>query len=131
MPQAAKKTLSLWAPVVFYMALIYVLSSYSFSFSMFRTAQKNHADWLIHSVEYGVLGYLLSRALGSEGKYHGAKLWLWVLFLGVSYGIADEWHQRFVPMRDASLYDVIADSIGVALGTWAWVRQQRKQYAGN
>ena len=35
------------------------------------------------------------------------------------YGLSDEFHQSFVPMRDASIYDVFADIIGGMLGIFA------------
>lgn len=34
------------------------------------------------------------------------------------YGIADEWHQSFVPGRFASLTDVLLDIAGTVLGLW-------------
>ena len=38
------------------------------------------------------------------------------LLMGVGYGALDEWHQGFVPGRDASVGDWVADSAGVILG---------------
>ena len=38
------------------------------------------------------------------------------LLMGVGYGALDEWHQSFVPGRDASVGDWVADSAGVILG---------------
>jgi len=32
------------------------------------------------------------------------------------YALTDEWHQSFVPERDASLWDAVVDAIGIATG---------------
>lgn len=40
----------------------------------------------------------------------------------VAYGLTDEWHQSFVPGRDASSFDIAVDAIG-ALGGLIVVRQ--------
>jgi len=34
----------------------------------------------------------------------------------ITVGVADEWHQAFVPGRDSSAADVVADCIGIAIG---------------
>ena len=35
------------------------------------------------------------------------------LLAGVFYAISDEWHQSFVPNRESSVHDVMADGVGV------------------
>ena len=42
----------------------------------------------------------------------------------ILYGISDEFHQSFVPGRDASLFDVGVDMVGavVAVTIWMYVR---------
>jgi VanZ family protein len=39
----------------------------------------------------------------------------------VLYGLSDEVHQSFIPGRDASVGDVVADALGALLGAAAWV----------
>lgn len=39
-------------------------------------------------------------------------------FLSSGYGVLDEWHQSFVPDRDASLSDLLRDVVGVLLALW-------------
>jgi VanZ family protein len=44
------------------------------------------------------------------------------ILFGVMYAVTDEIHQMFVPGRTADAADLVADTIGVALGTmgcWA------------
>ena len=116
-----------WAAVAFYMAVIYALSSMSFDFRLFHTAQKIHLDWIVHVVEYSVFGFLLARAFGhSVPSKTGRRLLLAALIVGVLYAVSDEWHQRSVPNRDASVYDAIADTVGLALGAVVRLRMKGK-----
>jgi VanZ family protein len=65
----------------------------------------------------------------------GAPAWQWskaalVLALVALYAASDEFHQSFVPSREASVRDVLLDSLGGALGlvgVWAvsWWRKER------
>jgi VanZ family protein len=73
-------------------------------------------DKLLHCVGYAGLGVLALRAFhgGFTGPrrapaiYAGLAVILW--------GISDEFHQSFVPGRDASVLDVCADAVGFAFG---------------
>jgi VanZ family protein len=122
---------ALWAPVLFYAALIYFLSSVSFHFPWFQNAQKSHADKLVHVVEYSVFGILLCRALGAQSffKSSAGLLFMAVVLAGALYGASDEFHQSFVPNRDSSPVDVMADTVGSALGCWAWLRKVKRENA--
>jgi VanZ family protein len=51
------------------------------------------------------------RPLQGRGSY-----WLPAVFT-ILFGISDEFHQMFVPSRDASVLDILADSVGAAAGT--------------
>jgi VanZ family protein len=75
-------------------------------------------DFYLHIFEYSVLGYLLSIAFASTGLRRGTGLYA-VLFT-LLYGASDELHQVFVPLRDPSLGDIIADSLGGALGMFVY-----------
>jgi VanZ family protein len=43
------------------------------------------------------------------------------VFIAAAYGLSDEIHQQFVPSRVASIYDLLADTIGAFLGVLAYV----------
>ncbi|MEN8148227.1 MAG: VanZ family protein [Planctomycetota bacterium] len=78
-------------------------------------------DFLLHMVEYGGLGFLLSRWLRLwTGRTDLRTLVLIPAVLGTLYGITDEIHQGFVPERDGSPMDVAADALGAALGAAAY-----------
>jgi VanZ family protein len=74
-------------------------------------------DWLTHGAAYLVLGFLVARALagGTGGALSGRAASIAVLATTV-YGASDEWHQSFVPGRDASAADVLKDLAGSGLG---------------
>lgn len=112
---------SYWLPPFIYAALIFYLSSLpgtTYIPSFFA------ADKAFHLVEYGILGYLLARALG---HYHLKKkvLLISVVFICFAYGVSDELHQFFVPHRCASFMDVVADGIGSSIGIGIYIRQKR------
>lgn len=128
---AGQGPVALWAPVILYGALIYFLSSNSFRFQWFEKTQKIHGDWLVHVVEYGVFGALVCRALSGQGLFcrSARRLFFVVVLIGVLYGASDEIHQRYVPHRDSSLQDVLADTVGTAFGAWIWLKKTRKNHA--
>lgn len=85
-----------------------------------------------HLVEYFVLAFLLCKVLeawrpGLSAPVLVAAAWT----LAVAYGISDEFHQSFVPRRDASIFDVMVDAIGALGGVSAWllVLRTRRQPA--
>jgi len=72
------------------------------------------ADKLYHFIEFFIFGLLLARAflsIASQGKEHKAVLV--AAALGIFWGAVDEIHQAFVPGRDASFLDALADGVGV------------------
>jgi len=102
-------------PLLIYMGFMWYLSSkppISSSFFKFPFADK-----LAHFAEYLLFGYLLARALSpgraSEGK---VLIGVTVAFLALVWGFIDELHQSFIPMRDVSSLDIVADCIGAAAG---------------
>ncbi|MBI3317629.1 MAG: VanZ family protein [Candidatus Omnitrophica bacterium] len=111
----ARQALLLWGPVAAYAAFIFWLSS-----APRKIPGIEIFPWLdkpVHAVEYGPLGWFLSRAFRrslptpSWGAIQGFA------FLGaIAVGSADEFLQRFVDERISSLWDLAADSAGSALG---------------
>ena len=121
----------LWAPVLFYLVFIFFASSFSFHFPWSPRAQKSHADWAAHVVEYGVFGFLLGRALWHHSLFwrSAGRVFLAVCLIGVLYGATDEFHQRFVPQRDASVQDLAFDAVGAAFGALIWIYKRNRSYA--
>ena len=72
-------------------------------------------DKVAHVGLYAILAATLVRAVRAEGG--GGRRWA-PLTLGFLFAASDEWHQTFVPGRDASLGDLVADTLGLLLGYW-------------
>jgi VanZ family protein len=114
------RRLSLWLPVIAWMALLFFLSSQS----RLPTLPGPITDKWEHFVAYAVLGALTLRAL-AHAEWRRVTLAAVAVAIAMSsaYGISDEVHQRFVPGRDYEVLDMIADAIGSAVATsllWAW-----------
>jgi len=82
-------------------------------------------DKLMHLVAYGILGFLLMGSRQWTAPSFPTASWLGVCAVCGLYGVVDEFHQSFVPGRDADVFDVCADVSGALLGTWLLVMLQR------
>ncbi len=71
---------------------------------------------LLHVIEYALLTVTLvwGRSSGLRRRIKTRQL-LWLWFLGTLFAVSDEIHQSFVPSRDASAGDVLADVAGMTL----------------
>ncbi|MBI4352838.1 MAG: VanZ family protein [Candidatus Omnitrophica bacterium] len=117
-----------WFSLAGYSFLIFFLSSSSHPVPFFEVIQEYHSDWILHGVEYALFGFLCARALNVFFRYRWIPALVFFVFCaGVLYGAFDEWHQSFVPGRDPSLYDGLADAAGVLAGAWFWLRRNRKR----
>lgn len=105
----------LWAPVLVWAALIYVLSgipSLNTGWGIWDLMLRKAA----HVVEFGVLCLLIVRALYNSGLGLGYNTAiLCAAAVSFLYAVSDELHQAFVPGRGASTLDVVVDAIGIAL----------------
>jgi VanZ family protein len=81
-----------------------------------------------HVFEYAVFGALAFVVLRLYFAARPAVLLAVAAWLAsVAYGISDEFHQSFVPNRDATWVDVVFDATGAAIGIavawyalWRW-----------
>ena len=69
-----------------------------------------------HLTEYGLLALLLWRALRKPVR-RDPRPWSWNLarltvLLAAIYAATDEFHQSFVPTREARVHDVAIDTVG-------------------
>lgn len=125
-----------WFSLALYMAAIVWFSS--MSKPPVPALQWPHMDKVYHVVEYGVLGALAFPAfewtLRKRGVRTGVIVAITVLFC-IVFGVTDELHQRFVRMRQPSVYDLAADLVGSVVGiglayskrmlNWRWVGEKK------
>jgi len=101
-----------WLTTLAYMGLLFYLSSRS-SFHLPKLPE--NSDKVIHICLYGPLAYLLFLSLRESGFRR--NIFITAVVIAAVYGISDEFHQYFVPGRDASAWDVLADLTGAFLGS--------------
>jgi VanZ family protein len=137
--------LKYWLPVLIWMALIFSASADSHSYEhssrliapllhwLFPQMPQTRVDAIVHFArksahltEYAVLALLLWRAMRKPVK-NDPRPWLWrevrvAMLLVILYAASDEFHQSFVPNRDAAVLDVMIDTVGGVAGLLAlWV----------
>jgi VanZ family protein len=110
------RQLWLWGPVIAYMAAIFSVSSVSDTPSL----PGGPSDKLLHVIVYAGLAVLAVRALagGLNKRVSVRTAWL-ALAVTVGYGVTDELHQYFVPLRTMDALDIAADAVGGAAAVFA------------
>lgn len=103
-----------WLPAAAWIALIWTLSSRSIAVPT-GTGLGLGVFWnLAHPFEFGVLAIFMALLLPRQNGWPRldtrAALGLVITLIGMA--IADELHQSTVPERNASLLDVLSDSVG-------------------
>jgi VanZ family protein len=144
--------LKYWLPVIVWMCLIFTASTDQASSQrssriigpilrwLFPHLADDTVDLIVylvrkcaHLTEYAVLAWLFWRALRKPMR-NDPRSWKWMeAFIALScvalYAASDEIHQAFVPSRQGSLWDVLLDSVGAALGLlaiWAVGRWRKR-----
>jgi VanZ family protein len=79
------------------------------------------ADKLAHMIAYAglassVIWFFAERAV----ENHRRTVVITVLFC-ILYGISDEFHQSFIPLRSVSVWDLVADAMGAVLFCTVWL----------
>jgi VanZ family protein len=101
-----------WFLTIGYMCVIFYLSSRALLLPELPT----NLDKLIHMAIYVPLAFLSYLSLNRSGL--SRYLVISAFLIAGIYGITDEIHQSFVPGRDASMGDAVADFMGALLGSY-------------
>ena len=118
MPTHLKRFALYWLPIILYCLLIYIQSAHP---SPEQIPSFPFVDKGLHFAAYGVLGILFYRAYRTLRIKTNMHLLMVLSAVSASlYGISDEIHQSFVPFREASVGDVIADTIGAFSGVYLY-----------
>jgi VanZ family protein len=141
------KRYTYWIPAIFVAALISTFSTHYFSSEETSRILTPFLHWifpavsahtlsrmhtairkLAHVTEFGVFSIAVFH--GVRGERYGWR-WQWALItliIAVSYSGLDEWHQSFVPMREARFRDVLIDSAGALMAqlfVWGYAKFHR------
>lgn len=105
--------LGTWAPVLAQMAAIFAASS----LTDVPGLPGGLSSYTGHFVGYALLGALALRGFARArwGGVANAPA-AWAVVVSSAYGITDEFHQSFVPGRQASVEDWVADTLGALTG---------------
>ena len=112
--------ISLWLPVVAWMAAIY----YGAGMSQVPGPAAAVSDTILHMTGYAGLALLTLRAL-ARGRWPGvtAGALAAAFVIAVVHGLTVEWEQMYIPTRMAEWRDVGNDVLGALIGlgpAWAW-----------
>ena len=111
-----------WMPVALYAGVIFFLSNQSHPEEHLPSfLLKDVSDKVLHAVEYAVLAALCYRAFRwGLNEQVAARALLSAIVTASLYGVTDEVHQLFVPFRESSWLDWLADTIGAVIGALSW-----------
>ncbi|MDE3218292.1 MAG: VanZ family protein [Nitrospirota bacterium] len=111
-----------WVPVALYAGGIFFMSAQSHPEDQLPSFLfKEVSDKVLHAVEYGILSLLCYRAFRRAAGPAVARQAVVLAILTASvYGLTDEVHQAFVPLREATWQDWLADTIGAVIGAMSW-----------
>ena len=115
-----------WIPVIAYAGLIFFLSDQSYPEKYVPIFTFPGGDKLDHALEYSVLGVLCYRAFRyAAGEWASRYALLLAIVAAFGYGVSDEFHQYFVPLREADVWDILADTVGASIGASGWHHRWR------
>ena len=103
-----------WAP-----ALLWAASIFFFSHQSQPPLATLSADYVLHFLAYLTFGLTLTWGItaGFREEFTIRRVVI-VLVLAFLYSASDEFHQAFIPGRDASFRDFLADVVGASACAW-------------
>jgi VanZ family protein len=109
-----------WLPVILVCMLIFFLSSQTKLPDV--PVHIPFLDKFEHTTIYAILGFLAHRAMvnDKDRKSWFKKPALYAVIFCFLFGISDEFHQYFVPNRECSAFDAMADLLGGFIGQWIY-----------
>ncbi|CAN5723848.1 hypothetical protein BH23CHL2_BH23CHL2_19130 [soil metagenome] len=113
-----------WIPALIWMGWIFWLSSQQalppppgLSYTVVAIAG--------YFVLYAILTALLLIAVGSLRRLDRRTAMI-VAMAAFGYALSDEYHQSFVPRREASAFDLLVDASGIAFTVTVWLYGWRR-----
>jgi VanZ family protein len=110
-----------WLPLAVYALFIFSLSHRTFS-----GAELSFKADYFHLVEFFTLALFLSCFWQTLLRNAGPlRLFFCVVVSGLLYGLADEFHQAYIPGRDSNPVDILWDVAGLSAGCGAYLLGRR------
>ena len=101
-----------WAVTLAYAGVIFYLSSRTWP----NAPSFPYADKIAHIILYTGFGGLVLWSLRKTRFRGNSYIYAVAIILSTSYGLSDEVHQLFIPGREFSIFDLMADAVGSAIG---------------
>lgn len=80
------------------------------------------ADKLAHMLAYGILALSVFWYQGERVLTRPLRTAVLTVLFCVLYGVSDEYHQFFIPLRSASGFDILADTAGAVCVSIVWLK---------
>ena len=113
-----KHFLFYWLPLIVYCLAIYIQSDLP---SIEHIPSFEFSDKVLHFFAYAAMGILFYRAYQTLRIKGAPRMLILISIVSASlYGVSDEIHQYFVPFRDASIWDVVANTLGAICGVYLY-----------
>lgn len=109
---AAKKHILNWVLFITFSAVVLILSVTSID----APVQINHIDLVAHCIFYLIYAILFCRVLKLGNRDNKTAFSIVAISVSALYGGLMELFQAYTPMRDPSLSDIIANTVGACLG---------------
>lgn len=113
-----------WSAVAAYAGVIFFLSAQSYPEEYLPySLLEELGDKVLHGIEFGILAVLCYRAFRyAAGPWASRQALILAVVTAIAYGLTDEIHQAFVPLREADAMDLMADGLGAVLAGYVWSR---------
>jgi len=109
-------------PSLAWLGMIWTLSS--LPSSSIPSFQVVGFDKLAHIFVYGILGILINPWLRAR-KFSRSQV-IFIYSMLILLASADEYHQNYIPGRSVMVYDLMANLIGLGLGSLLLLRRHGK-----
>ena len=113
-PNNKRSVIFAWFPAVFWIIILFIGAVLPSNDLM--DVPIYQFDKLVHLIGYTALSILILRGLYFSGKVNHTFNALFALILADGYGIVLELIQGFIPGREASVGDIMANTAGIVLG---------------
>jgi len=118
------KFIKFWFPAILYSGIIFCVSSLP---NVVTPLPELQLDKILHIFIFLPFGFLVARGIdGPRPSISSRNLWILVVLASFLYGISDEYHQLFVIGRNFGIIDILADTIGGAIGGYIYLLHGRK-----